>query len=403
MKWQKSELEPRLLSLSADNSFIANCSSPRSVMHMNHMSSRPSLLYPEKKQSVIAGIEYELGKTIDDVRAEEDYILRGIIPKYPALGENNPEVSLLVEFERLNEKTGQMEIWLDLVKVPMYKSKHSYFGYRLTPTEVLTEARHGSLIPKGSVLAKTDSLHDDGSYMSGINANVVAMSHPATADDGYAVSESFLEKLKFTSFPKRVIDIDKNSIPLNLFGDNKYFKMFPDIGETVKAGGLLCAVRQRDDMFCITDMSNDDIKRVDFTFDHPTFVGHDEAVVVDITIHRGHESRIVFSENMTEQLDHYVQLNVGYAERIQRQYELAVKDLKGKYGVNFFPNLTPRLICTVKDEMIYKESITNKRRHNLRKREIDQYRIEIVLMAVVKPDLAFKLSDNHAGKICPFG
>lgn len=386
-----SELDPRLLSVAADYSFVGNCSTARLVMHSNHIASRPSLIRPEKKQSVISGIEYELGKYIDDVKAEYNCVVRGTVPKVVNNPELNPETSLFVEFER------DGEIFLDLIDIPNHRSKHTYFGYDLIPTEELQNIRYGSPLAEGTILAKTRSLANDHSYMYGVNANVAMMADKAGAEDGYIVSESFLKKIEFTTISKRVIHLDRDTIPINLYGDDEVFKMFPDIGETVNAAGILFATRERDDYFSIVDINNEGISEIDYNFDDPVHVPKGSKVI-DIKVYKGTNPKKVFSDNISEQLEKYYQLQYAYYDSIVKNYYTLLREAKQMYGSNFRPRLTPRMHDLVTEAMIFLAARDSKRKLKKDKKDIEQYRVEITCMSVVRPHNAFKLSDCAAAK-----
>ena len=76
----KTEIKAEFIGTAAINSFIANTSSPRAVMDFSHFSAHLPLLTPDEKV-VKSGIEYELGKYINDVRSDHDYVIKAIIPR----------------------------------------------------------------------------------------------------------------------------------------------------------------------------------------------------------------------------------------------------------------------------------------------------------------------------------
>lgn len=390
---QNSELDPRLLGTAANNALVGHCSTPRAVMDSNHMASRPSLINPDKKESLISGVEYELGKYIEDIKVPENCEVVGTvqkIPNHPA----NPETTVFVTYERNGS------LWLDLIVVPRFKSKHSYFGYRLHQTEEMKSLSFGKSLKKDSILASTDSLLDDGTYGYGFNANVVMISDPATAEDGFVVRRGFLEKMAFTTVETKIINLDKDSFMLNYYGDEDNYKMFPNIGERVKENGILGVIRKRNDFFAITDLNDDDIKEVDYTFDDPIYLtkGARESTVVDIKVVRGSNIKCVYSDNMVTQLEENYELNCNYAESIIKQYFNILRELRRKFGGNFTPRLGKDLNIFVRDQMALKETKTTKCKTSNKRKDIDQYRIEITVMSIVVPNLGFKLTDLHGGK-----
>lgn len=371
--------------MAAVNPWIANVSSPRAVMDASHISSRPSLISPDPVL-IKTGIEYELGKYINDVRSEHDCIVKAIIPKYREYGVTAPIYTVLVEYEE------DGELYLDYIDVETYRSSHGFFGYELKPTDEFMNLGYNDPLPKGTILAKTSSLHEDGSYKYGLNVNVAFMSHPSVAEDGFVVSESFLERAKFTSVVKRVININKDTIPINLYGNKDVFKFIPNIGERVREDGLLCALRPRNDWFSISDMNDNNISEMDSTFDTPTYVSLN-SIVVDVNVIRGNYNKPEFTSKITEQLDQYAEMLTNYYRNVVSKFESLIQEKKAMYGSAENIRLKPKLNRFISDCMIKVNAATyGKTKLCYRKLPIDQYRIEITTMSVIKPDLGFKLT-----------
>lgn len=390
---EKTEIKAEFLGVASINPFIANISSPRACMDSSHTSARPSLIDPDESL-VLTGIEYELGEYVNDIRAEHNCIVKAVIPKYRS-GDSegfNTETLLLVEYEKNNQ------IWLDMIEAPEYKSSHGFFGYRLKPTDEFKNLHYNAPLTAGTILGKTDSYSDTGAYRYGVNANVAFMSHPSVAEDGFVVREGFLKKLRFTAVTKRIIYLTKETIPLNLNGDDVNFKFLPDVGQAVRPDGLLCATRNRNDWFSIIDMNNDSLAEMDSTFDVPVYVPTG-SVVTDITVVRGNYSKPEFNSNMTTQLDIYAEMLINYYRNIVTQYEKIMTEKKTMYGNTDEIRQTGRLRRFIADCMIkVNAATTGKTKLCYRKLNIDQYRIEVTVSSIITPRDGFKLTCIHAGK-----
>lgn len=386
----RTEIKLEFIGSSGVNPFIGNTSSPRAVMDSSHISQRPSLITPDEPL-IKTGIEYELGKYINDVRTEHDCTVKAIIPKYKEYGVETPPVyTLLIEYEEDNQ------IFLDYIDVDTYRSTHGFFGFTLKPTEEFNNLSYNSTIPKDTILAKTASLGTDGEYRYGLNVNMAFMSHPSVAEDGFVVSKSFIERAKFTSISKRVINITKDTIPLNVYGNKDIFKFLPNIGEPVREDGLLCAYRRRNDWFSISDMNDTNLSEVDSTFDTSVYV-NPNSIVVDISVIRGNYLKPEFTSKMTEQLDQYAEMLTNYYRSVVSKYEYILNEKKAMYGSSDAIRLTPRMHRFITDSMIKISMATNgKNKLCYRKLPIDQYRIEVTTLSVVTPNAGFKLSDLHA-------
>lgn len=387
----RTEIKLEFVGTSGINSFVSQVSSPRAVMDASHFASHLPLLKPDERL-IKSGIEYELGKTIDDVRTDHDCVVKGRVERYAGYGVPSPETLLFVEYSRNNK------VYLDFISVPNYKSSHGYFGYPLDKTDELNNVNFNEVIPKGTILGKTKSYGREGSYDYGLNANIVFMSHPSVSDDGFVISESFAKRAAFTSYRKSVININKNTIPLNLNGSEDIFKFLPGIGEQVRVDGMLCALRERNDWFSVYDLTNKGLAQVDSVFDDPTYV-NTRSIVTDIKVVRGNYNKPEFPSRMTEQLDHYAEMLLNYYRNVTSVYEKIMAEKKAMYSDTTDFRIAPRLSRFIADCYIeLSAATTGKIKLSYRRLPIDQYRVEITTMNVIVPNMGFKLTDVHANK-----
>lgn len=385
----RTEIKPELVGMSSVNNWVKNTSSPRLAMDFSHFASHLPLHAPDERL-VKSGIEYELGDTINDVRIDENCIVKAVVSRYGGYGMTPPAHTVLVEYEQ------DGNIYIDMIDAVTYKSQHNFFGYPLEPTAALQDVSFNSPLNKGDVLCKTASLGDEGSYKYGLNANVVFMSHPSVSDDGFVISESFAKRAAFPVITKRVININRNTIPVNVNGTEEVFKFIPDIGEKVRADGLLCAVRERNDWFSVADLSTRGLSEPDMTFDTLTYTNQD-SVVIDVIVTRGNYNKSEFPAGITGQLDDYAAKLTSYYETVIKKYEEIMHEKKSLYGHTDDIRLTPRMHRFITDCYIKVSAVNNpKIKLCYRKLPIDQYRVEIVTMSILQPNLGYKLSDLHA-------
>ncbi|QXN70537.1 putative RNA polymerase subunit beta [Bacillus phage vB_BspM_AgentSmith] len=389
---KKTEIHMEFLGTAAINPFVANNSSSRMVMDSSHFRQTVPLVYPDEI-TIKTGMCYELGKYIDDVRVEDDSVVRGAVSKYREMNlEHPPEYALLTEIERHGEP------FLDIIEMPMYKASHGFFGYQLEPTQEFSDIGHASVLAKDTILAKTTSLSDSGAYKFGVSANTVFMSHPSVAEDGFVVSQSFLDKTQFTSITTRIIDLDKKCMPLNLYGKTGEFKFIPDIGEKVRPDGLLCATRERYDWLSVSDLNDANISEPDYTFDLLTYVNVD-STVIDIEVIKGEHFKPEYPESMRVQLDKYYDMFINYCRNVVNSYENILKEKRAMYGKDDAIRLTPRLHRFLTEAKVHL-SLADGGRNKLsyRRQQIDQYRVKVTTMSVVRPSHGFKITDIHASK-----
>lgn len=387
---ERTEAKIEFLGTAALNPLVTHVSSPRAVMDANHTAQHLPLIAPEEP-IVKSGIEYELGKYINDARTEHDCVVKAIIPKYNN-GNLNTETVLLVEFERNGE------FWLDFIHIQEYMSSHNMFGYKLHPTESFNSLHYNASVPKDTVLAAASSYGPDGSYDFTVNANVAFMSHPSVAEDGFVISSSFLDKMKYTIVTKRTINLTKNLIPLNINGDETIFKFLPDVGEAVRADGLLCAYREGNEWFSVVDMSDESLCELDSTFDTSVYVPPG-SFVTDINIVRGNYGKPEYSSAITQQLDYYADAQVQFYKDIVDRYNKVMAERASMFGNDNSIRQTPRLRRFIADCMVKVNAATNpKIKLCYRKLPIDQYRIEVTVCSVRRPNLGNKFTDFAAAK-----
>lgn len=390
---RESQLKPELYSITALNCYAGHTSASRLVMDGAHWSQRVTVTRPEKRAYVSSTLEIPFGMSIDDIRAPEDCIIKASTYKL-ADPDINPETILMIEFE----KNG--ETWLDFIVLPKVKSKHTRHGYELIPTEVVTEAGLNSeVLPEGTVLARTRSYDtEDGEYMFGVNFNVIAMSDVAVSEDGVVFSESAIKKLAFTNVQTTVIDLSSSMIPLNMWGDLNYFKMFPEIGEVTETG-ILFASKTRNDSFIIPDLNNDDICDVDHMVANPVRVSAG-AQVVDIKVIKGRSSKPAFCDKMTEQLDKYADIELEYAKRVVEMFNRYKRNIEKQVGHPVDINITGNMsmILKEKEEIIELCAPKTRRKVSVRSKEIDQYRIEITTLQEEPFNLGKKTADMTGSK-----
>lgn len=388
---QKSEIKLEFVGASGNNPFIANVSSPRAVMDSNHMAQTLSLLTPNEN-IVKVGIEYELGKYINDKKTRYDSVVKAVIEKYPFQKKYNPTYAVFLEYE----KDGYLH--LDLEIINNHEATHGVFGYETRPTKELMEAGYNGAIPADTNLTRTRTLSDNGSYMYGRAANVVFMSHPSVAEDGIVISKSFAEKCSFLSVTSRTINIDKSKIPLNLYGDEDTYKCIPDIGQRVRPDGLLNAYREHNEWFSVSDMLDKNLREFDPVFDIATYVGTDSEIV-DIEVLSCGSDRTGIPPKLVEQLDRYSDALIGYYDRVVKAYKQITSERR-RMMTNFEDyKITPRLARFITDAMILVEADDKGRiKLNHKKTPINGYRIDIKTKEKMSLNMGYKLTSVNADK-----
>ncbi len=368
-------------------------------MFQGHWSQRPALQHPDPKL-ILTGAEFELGKYINDIRAEHDYVMRGLIPRYRFIGhdiDSQPEYYVLAEY--VKEVKGVRKLVLDVIETPNIRSCHSKFGFDLHKTDAFKSLEHNKPIPKGTVLGKTASLADDGSYMYGLNANVAFLSLPDVAEDTFVASRSFAERIGITCVEKRIINVKRDTIPLNLYSKNGSYQPLPNIGETVRPDGLLFCHRNKNAYFNPVDLRDDKLCKPDYTFDTPVYV-KPGSKVVDIRVIKGNYRRPEFPTRVTEQFDFYASNLITFYKTLKEQVDTVVNSRRSTFADEASYNLSPRLsrLLVEAEFMINSTDPKNKIKLVYKKLPVEEYRIEVTTRVVLIGSMGHKLTDTVGGK-----
>ena len=278
---EPSELRPEVQGLLGLNPFVSADSSARVAMYGNHIGQTPVIRNPSIKRQ-LTGIERRYGQQTHSIRMPCDAIVLRLVRKYQTLQMDNPNMqSPITSVIYENAHTREVGV----LNLTQFHSNHQYFGFDYVFTDAVNMLYPGASIPKDTVIAHSPSLTDEGEYRFGIEAQVAMMSHPDVIEDGIVACEEWLPNLASRGYGSRTISIGANGVPINLMGDNKRYKVCPDIGEFIRPDGLLFAVRKADPKNYVTSMSAKALRTPDL-FDRKTYA-IPNARVVDIIVRRG--------------------------------------------------------------------------------------------------------------------
>lgn len=133
------------------------------------------------------------------------------------------------------------------------------FGYDYN-NETIDSYDVGDLIPEGTTVYKSKSYDEFGNYGYGINAKVMFTTDPATSEDATAISRSFANRTITTEYDSVSISLNNNDYPLNIYGDDLEYKVFPNIGE--KTNGIVLATRRLQNEQVLYDFRTDRLSHI---------------------------------------------------------------------------------------------------------------------------------------------
>lgn len=207
-------------------------SGSRKIMQGIQMEQATQLLYPEAP-IVSTGYENRFGELNSNfIRAESNYVVIDKIPKF----QFNPGIHywvILLDTEK-NELT--------CIERVGYKHITEFYGY-LYNNDFLDNLQPGDGIDKDTVVQKTISYDEYNNRAEGINLTTMYIACEDVKEDPVVISESASQRFVCPLIDKVEVRINDNDILLNLYGEGKVYKTFPNINEDIK-DGVLCAVRR---------------------------------------------------------------------------------------------------------------------------------------------------------------
>jgi hypothetical protein len=396
MKKNINELKPELLFLSGLNPLDQCVSGSRKQMFRSHLGQALTTLDPNVR-SILTGVEFEYGKYTFSQKMPENGRILKIIDKYPsAYGSDsfkiNPERVIIYESE-----TGM----IGMLKINGFRSDHPYFGFQYEATKESSELYIDSYIAKDTVLYDSPSKDEYGNYKYGTELNIAYTTFPGTSDDGIVISKDVLPRLATRTYERRIIEWGRDYYPINLYGDDDNYKIFPDIGDYVQPPnehkGLLMCLREYDPATLIIDQSKQALKTIDNFFDKCVYVDGEGGRVVDINIiHQPPIKGESICDEMMTQAIKYRDANIEYRRKIVNEYFRLKKQREDSL------ELTPEFHRFIVESLAIINHPLPRTSENLRyiykTNNVNEWRAEIVIEYIKVPTIGYKLTDTAGGK-----
>lgn len=404
-----SQIHRELLGVLGLSPFDAYDSASRKQMFASHIS-QALVIEGSTERFIQTGMEREYGKYTFNVKMPVDAEIIQVIQRYPrtidesSIG-HNPETLIIYEDVETKE--------VGCLSLVDYFSHHQYFGFAYQRrTGVLNKLRAGEFIKKGEILLDSPSVTEQGGYKYGRECNVAFMSHPAVAEDGFIVSRDLLPKFRFKTYETRVVEWGSKHYPLNLYGDELTYKPHPDIGDLVRADGVLMALRPHSENFAPVEMSVRRTREIDAVFDTCYYAAGPGEVkdnghvisgrVIDIRVMHDPESAVPTTPvGMEAQTKRYNDARLRYYQQIYSTYQTLKRTRQNKLNITHeFNRLVVEAISVlgaIKPMAANKESPERVSKLH-RGIPLDDWRVEFVIEYTVEPTIGFKLTDTHGGK-----
>lgn len=313
--------------------FNASNSGSRKLMFGINLEQRLQLLSPDVP-IVSTGYEEQFGEYSSSFISSKDELeILAIIPKFKSKPYGH-------RFYIVVDSHGTMNV----IERASYKHTTESYGY-LYAESPIDNMGVGSVIPAGTVLMKSSSFDQYNNRMDGKNLLMLYESSEKSMEDGIIISESCAEKLASPLVHEIRITINDNDIPLNIYGDNKVYKIFPDIGEETK-NSILMAYRREKKEEALFSQSYDRLNTL-LLSDEKRFV---TGKVVDIDVYSNdpskldsiyysqikyyYDQQIEFAKAVVGVVDHYQNDGCIMAYDLQKLYHKCIGVINGKQYFN---------------------------------------------------------------------
>lgn len=319
------------------NPFVPNTASQRMGM-FNANTTQALIPYGSEIPAVSSGYETEFAKyTFNTGRMEQGAHVLAVIPKYKSnVGRSpirfNPSWVMIY--------IGENDQKIHYKDITRYVKGTDGFGYENVVHQEFLRAEVG--IPAGTEITHSRAVKG-AQYGLGVNANVAYMSMKETVEDAFCISESLANRLCSTGIRTVVINIDKNMIPLNLYGSTDDYKFMPDIHEQVREDGILCAFRPVTEASMISDGTDQALMSHQQMHDEIFYAPEPGATIIDVDIYRNPSKQLKTPAHMFNQIDNYIENNMYFHQQIIQVYEKECKR-GGKQASPEFSGLVNRSV-----------------------------------------------------------
>jgi len=273
---------------------LNNCDTVRINMFDNHLPQALVLSNPDFP-NVFTNFENQIGKySTSYKKASRKW---EIIKKFK---KNDMNYTYLLKDKENN---------LELFHVKPAERITERYGY--TYKNLVLEKDTGDYIEKDEILYHSTTYDENMNFCYGKNLKAVFLAaYNLTYEDGIICSESAAEKLGSYAVDEIDISLNNNDILLNLLGNNKFYKAFPDVGEMCNST-ILCSRRRIDYESMLFEMNSKNIKKINQDIDSIFFVNKD-SVVYDIDVYCNGDPEVLKDYPYYNQLMKYYKMNYNY-------------------------------------------------------------------------------------------
>lgn len=263
-------------------------------------------------RKIMQGIQKE--QSIQLCKAETPIIMTGYENKFAYLSSNyvktDTQYKLIDKIYKYSNKYYALlydvgNKMLHCIERVAYEYRTEIYGINIDNSG-LDRINIGETIPKGTTLVRSDSFDEEDNKTDGINLTTVYMALGLTTEDPIVVSESAANRFKSPLFNEIEVVINENDIPLNIYGDDNYYKAFPNIGENIKDSTVCAIRRERKDDEALYSQSKERLKQL--MISDTTYISDGE--IVDIDVYCNNPDKL--EDMYYQQLKEYYEKNINF-------------------------------------------------------------------------------------------
>ena len=346
----------------------ATNSGARKIMNGTHQSH--SLVLARGEIPFVAtGYENEFGNHSSSIiKSDKDYEVIAKISKF-SYAPNHHYYLILRDLH---------SPLLHVIERISYKYVTEMYGYLHNNSVMDAYSNPGSIIHSGDILRRSTGFDQYGNKTNGRNINVAYMALDNNMEDSVVVSEACSQKLAAPLIREVKIIINENDIPLNIYGDEGIYKIFPDVGEEIKEG-ILMAYRREKREESIYTQSVSRLRQIMMSDDKITLSGR----VIDINLYCNNPEYIRKSAYNQQFLSYYMDRMRMCNEIVQVVGPYVAQGYQMTYDLQ-------KLFAISKDELSEKKYIDKKSFSNIA--------IEFIVMENRLLGVGDKVADRYGGK-----
>lgn len=297
-----------------------NVDSSRQLMFNSHIKQLLTLVNPDVPR-IQTGFENSIGAYSKAYKKMEGtWEVKDIIQKFPEIP--NSHIYTVVFY---NKK----EDLYEMIEAPIAESLTEKFGYAYNISR-MDNLKVGDKI-KDEIIYKSTSFDDQMNYRLGKNATVFYSTSTDTLEDALVVRKGWADSIRSVEIDSVQVSVNTNEVLVNLYGDSKNYRTFPNIGEEVN-NALLCAVRVINNDHLLYDFQKN-MMMTTMDTDAEYYVSK-HAEVYDIDVYYNGDKE--FPDNLFyQQIKYYYEAGNDYARKLYRWAD----DIK-KSGSKYTDNIT---------------------------------------------------------------